>query len=46
MDYQFCIKTQEKEREKEMDTERETPEGYCENTQNEPPQTNANVNYS
>ena len=26
--------------------ERETPEGYCENTQNGPPQTNANVNYS
>ena len=26
--------------------ERETPEGYCENTQNGPPQTNAKVNYS
>lgn len=46
MDYHFYMKKQEKEREKEMDTERETPEGYCENAEKGPPQTNANINDS
>lgn len=42
----LCKKAREGEGKGDGDRERETPEGYCENVQNGPPQTNANVNDS